>query len=271
MNQDSTTSVEQASKISQEDFLKLINEVNSSETFDITFTNGTTLTFKELTTNQLKSLVKAIVDSPLTQAEFNNTLFDIMKDSCVNKDVNFADYNVVDRLIFCLTTRIHSLSETLTLVTEKKTYNVKLKEILKNLIETIQIKSESFKDGTTTKGNITLTYGLPTLRVEEQLNRELYKDKNINVDTADELRKLLGEAFINEIAKSVKTAMFKDNVLDFSSQNFKSRLHILEQLPALAVQEVITFIEIYKKEIENALRLDESTVLPIDGSLFSLR
>jgi hypothetical protein len=271
MNSDNKASNEQISNISQEEFLKLVKDLNASETFDVTFTNGNTHTFKELTTNQLKQLVKAIVDSPLTQAEFNNTLFEIMKESCVNKEVDFTTYNVIDRLIFCLTTRIHSLSDSFTLTTEKKTYNVKLKQVLNSVISCLRDNKEIFEDSTTTKGDITLTYGLPTLKVEEQLNKEIYKNKDINVETAEDLRKVLGEAFINEIAKSIKNAKIKDSLLDFTTQNFKTRLNVLEQLPALVMQDVITFIEKYKKEIENSLRLDENTILPIDGSLFSLR
>ena len=271
MNPDNKLPTEQHSNISQEEFLKLVKDLNSTQTFDVTFTNGSTYSFKELTTNQLKQLVKAIVDSPLTQAEFNNTLFQIMKESCLDQNVDFAAYNIVDRLIFCLTTRIHSLSDSFTLTTEKKTYAVKLDEVLNSLHACLQNNTITFQDSTTTKGEITLTYGLPTLKVEEQLNKEIYKNKDINVETAEDLRKILGEAFINEIAKSIKTAKIKDSVIDFNTQNFKVRLNILEQLPALVMQDVITFIEKYKKEIENSLRLDEDTILPIDGSLFSLR
>ena len=82
----------------------------------------------------------------------------------------------------------------------------------------------------------------------------------------------MGEAFINEIAKTINTITLDgDKVLNLSSGSFKSRLKTVESLPASLVQSVIEFVEKYKKVTEGCLVVDESFSVPVDGSLFSTR
>jgi hypothetical protein len=127
-----------------------------------------------------------------------------------------------------------------------------------------------FSVSSATEGKITLTFGPALLDAESQLNDEIYKNSNPNVEDPEELRKVLGDAFINEIAKAVRTLTINDQTLDFSAVTFKSRLKTIETLPASLIQKVIEYIEEYKKVVDESLTVNGHTIV-IDGSLFSLR
>ena len=63
------------------EFYQLLNEIVELQTFDLSLSDGSSVKCKQLTTSQLKDLIKSIVDSPLTQAEFNTTASKIFKNS----------------------------------------------------------------------------------------------------------------------------------------------------------------------------------------------
>jgi len=252
----------------EKNFNELLAALADTETFDITLTDGKAYKFRQLTTNQLKELVKTVVDSPLTQSVFNTALSKIMKDSLVGE----GSFNVIDRLLFAIETRIQSLSPSVTVTTqEDKSVTIDLVEVKNKLNKAIVTNAALLQDKTIETPQLKLTVGVPTVKTETQLNEELYKNIDINVQTPEELRKILGDAFINEIAKAIKTIEISEKTMDLSSVNFKSRLKTVESLPASSIQKVIEYIEQHKKAIEDCLVVSEGVSVPIDGSLFSLR
>jgi len=93
----------------------------------------------------------------------------------------------------------------------------------------------------------------------------------LNVESQNDFRKILGETFINEIAKTIRTITIQDKVLDLSTVTFKSRLKTIESLPASLINNVIEYIEKYRKTLDESLVVEENISVPIDGTLFSLR
>lgn len=251
----------------EKNFNELLAALAETETFDVTLTDGKSHTFRQLTTNQLKELVKTVVDSPLTQAAFNTTLSKIMKESLVGE----GDFSVIDRLIFAIETRIQSLSPSVTITQDEKTTKIDLMEVKAKLASAIAANAELLQDKVIETPQLKLTVGVPSIKTETQLNEELYKNVSIDVQTPEELRKILGDAFINEIAKAIKVIEISDKSMDLSSVNFKSRLKTVESLPASSIQKVIEYIEQHKKVVEDCLVVSEGVSVPIDGSLFSLR
>jgi hypothetical protein len=251
------------------EFYDLLNSVVNDETFDLQLTPASeTIKCKQLSTAQLKELIKAVVDSPLTQSAFNTTASKVFKDSLVSSPV--SELNVIDRLLFLIETRIQSLSPTSTVTREEKEIRIDFEKIKQALHKNIKENANLFESKIVQHEKITVDVCVPPLVTETQLNEELYKNANINVEDADQLRKVLGEAFINEIAKSIKSVTIQDKTLDLSTVTFKSRLKTIESLPASLIQKVIEYIEGYKKVIDKTLTVD-GYLIPIDGSLFSVR
>jgi hypothetical protein len=255
------------------EFYDLLNSIVEEQVFSLDLSPNEageceTVNCKQLSTSQLKELIKTIVDSPLTQAAFNSTATKIFKESLI--ELPGRRLNVIDRLLFILATRTHSLSPTMSIKNQDTTVIVNFDEINKKLEQQLKENANLLVSSTATEGQLTIHFGVAELATEAQLNEELYKNINLNVDDADELRKVLGEAFINEIAKAIYSITIGDKTLDFSTVTFKSRLKTIESLPASLIQKVIEYIEKYKKVIDECLTID-GQIVPIDGSLFSLR
>jgi len=249
------------------EFYDLLNELVNEQTFDLELTDGTITKTKQLTTAQLKELIKTVVDSPITQSQFNSTATKIFVES-LNQPKD--KLTIVDRLLFLLAIRANSLSPTKEIEQEHKKITVNFNQISKKLIEKIKQHKEKFASKEFSLDKITLGVSVPLLTTESQLNEELYKNQTINVEDTEQLRKVLGEAFINEIAKTVEFLTINEKTLDLSTVTFKSRLKTIESLPAQLIQKVIEYIEDYKKIVDECLTVDGYTV-PIDGSLFSVR
>lgn len=253
------------------EFYDLLNEIVEEQTFDLELcpkTDGASVSCKKLSTAQLKELIKSVVDSPLTQSSFNSTATKIFKQSLIGHSME--SLNTIDRLLFILQTRIQSLSPVITFDNQGKKINVNLEEIKNKLLTQLKLNSKLIESQTVAEGKISLTFGVALLDTELQLNDEIYKNSKVDVENVEELRKIVGEAFINEIAKTIQTITVNDKTLNFSTVTFKSRLKTIESLPASLIQKVIEYIENYKKVIDDCLTVQDYTI-PIDGSLFSLR
>ena len=253
------------------EFYDLLSSITSEQTFPLELSpreEAVIVSCKQLTTVQLKELIRAVVDSPITQAVFNSTATKIFKNSLVDPSV--YSLNIIDRLLFIIETRIQSLSPTMNVKENDKEITVDFLQIKEKLNQQLRENVQVLAPSSATDGKLTISFGVTLIDTESQLNDELYKNVTPNVEDAEELRKVLGEAFINEIAKSIRTLTIEDKTLDLSTVSFKSRLKVVESLPASLIQKVIEYIEKYKKLIDESLTVDGYT-LTIDGTLFSLR
>ena len=253
------------------EFFDLLNSIVDEQTFSLELCpreEAKTVSCKQLSTAQLKELIKTVVDSPLTQAVFNSTATKIFNQSLVEDPL--VHLNVIDRLLFLLETRINSLSPTRTIQDDNVTFVINFKEILAKLKQQLKDNASLFEPSSASEGKITINFGVALLDCETQLNEEFYKNINLSVEDADELRILLGEAFINEIAKSVRSITIEDKTLELSLVTFEARLKAIELIPASLIEKVIEYIEKYKKIVDESLIVDDYSIV-VDGSLFSLR
>lgn len=254
------------------EFYNLILSSLDNNVFEVEMTNQKKEKFRPLSTAQLKNLIKTIVDTSLTQIQFNAAALAVMKECYVQQtsQSDLENFNVVDKILFLLETRIKSISSTLTVDQGKTTFTIDLQKIKQNLISVINANPELFQDQQITSEGISVTLGLPLLKTEQQVNDEIYKKINFDADDQDQVRKLLGEAFVIELAKSIKSITINDKTLVLGNETFTERQKLIETLPALLIQQVINYVESYKKIINECLVQDKYS-LAIDGSLFSLQ
>lgn len=254
------------------EFLDLLSSISKEQSFELELaprSQSVVVICKPLTTSQLKELVKTVVDSPVTQSAFSSTVTKVFKDSLV--ETSPVSLNVLDRLLFILETRINSLSNTLTIRKEnEEPITVNLIELRDKLRSALAANAQFLLPKTVTEGKFTLSLEVATLQVEQQLNEEIYKNLDPEVNNPEQLRTLLGDAFINEIAKVLKSITIEEKTLDLSKNTFKNRLKIIESLPASIIQKAIEYIENYKKIIDEVMQVNGQPI-PIDGTLFSVR
>ncbi len=257
-----------------DDFYDLLNSIVNEQTFQLDLCSQEipkTVTCKQLTTAQLTELIKTVVDSPFTLSTFNSTTTKVFKDSLI-EDVPLKELNVIDRLLFLLETRIQSLSPSILMTNDdNKTVEIPIQQVKENLIKSIKDNIKLLQPLTVSHSKFTLTVGTPDLEAESLLNEEIYKNVIVDVENKDELRSLLGEAFVYEIAKYLKSLTLDNNkTLDFSTVSFKERTNILQTLPAFLIQQIVGYIEKQKNIIDESL-VFEGFYLSVDSTFFSLR
>lgn len=252
------------------DICNILKDLASASAHDLKLSNGTVVKSKNLSTSQLREFIKTMSDSPLTQALFNTAATKVFKESIIELP---ADYNptIYDRLLFLIETRIRSIDSIATLVnSDNASVKIDLNQLQNTLHEIFVQNPETFASKTVTDNTISLTIGTPTLDTELRLNEEVYKDYKTNTETNTELKQLLADFFIYELAKYISSiSVASETVVNFSDLAFKDRVELIQTLPVTLIQHVIDYVEKQKTLIDAPFLVD-GMYLAIDSSFFAL-
>lgn len=252
------------------DILSAIKEIDKTTAFKVFVPSlNREVKFKQLNTQQFKQIIKTVVDSPLYNTQFIITFNALIKQNCL-ENIEIDKLTILDKLFIFYVTRIESLSSEYTFdigtVDLKERYNLFLQNF-KNLIPQ-NLTYEKY----------VLVCSLPTLSTENRLEKELHQNINVTVDTPEKFRNILGDTFINEITKFVSELQINDKKINFEHLNFKNRIKIVEQLPTTIINDVLKYIENYKKIVNSLITfnftLSNNEIvqreLPLDASFFSI-
>lgn len=271
------------------DILSLIEEIDTDAGFNVYIPSlSKEITFKQLSTEQLKRLLKTVVDSPIYNTEFTLTFNSIIKENCLTSDISTDNLTVFDKALILFKTRIESISSDYTIkftANEIKENNLKQTEKTVSLLEKYTEfldKKFVFEPTVIEYINYSLICNLPTLKTENRLEKELHKNIKIEIETPEELRNVVGETFINELTKHFDSITINDKNINLIDLPFKNRIKIVEALPTTVINKAIKYIETYrstikelftfKLSIENIngsyITLDKE--LPVDASFFNM-
>jgi hypothetical protein len=267
-----------------QNIIQLLQELDKNNTYSVFLPSlQKEVNFKQLNAEQFKRLIKTVVDSPVYNTEFIITINSIIKENLITPDINIEKLNTFDKLLFLIKTRCVCVSPEYTFnftEDEIKTNNLTEEKHTINLNENYteflkQVPNYPSKEYTHEQYSVLCN--LPTLETENKLEKELHKNTKLDITTPEELRTTVGETFINELSKYVETIVIKDTTFALESLNFKNRVKVIEQLPSLAINSILKYIEGYKKLVEpltnykldiQGTKIDKE--LPLDATLFNL-
>ncbi len=261
--------------------LSLLKELDTSTGFDIYIPSlKKNLKFKQLNTQQLKRLLKTVIDSPVHNTEFTLTFNSIIKENCL-EEINTDNLTSYDKLFIFVKTRIESVSSEYTFTfteDEINEFNLSIKELTINLNERYKEIVNTlpvFETENIVFENVQILASLPTLKTENKLEKELYKNINFEINTPEQLRTTLGNTFINELTKYINTLTINEEIINFETLDFKTRIKIVEQLPTFLINKVLKYIEKYKKQTSLLTSfLVPDTLLekeiPVDTTFFNI-
>ena len=246
------------------DLVNIMNKANDTFAYPILVPSlGREVMFREINTAQQKKLVKSIIDSPVFNTEFIFALREIIKENCVDKDVDVDGLTIYDKLIIALNMRIYSIGNDLTVSIKctkcEKTHSVKvnLSDLLANMKDKMDvIYSESVSDDT---GTFKVFCELPTIETEFKLENEFRKNTKIEVKDEKELRETLGNVFISELVKFISKIEITDKAdgklieLDLETMKFADRVKLIERLNVKVLKKIIEYISSVKKEFDKIL------------------
>lgn len=239
-------------------------------------------TFKQLNTEQLKQILETVTDNATFNINFNTTFLKILKDNLISTDINIDDLNIYDVQYIALHTRLNGLSETYTAyfseeeieeynLTDVK-YEVNLRRLLDNKIIN-NIPSEEVIEG-----QINVTCHTPTVQDENEYLK--FFNDVIKTSILKDIQKIVGDIFIYEIVKSIKSVRINNEIIDFKSLDFDKKIEIVNQFPTTLTSKIITYIEKYKSALYDLYVVEiETTVegnkiilqkqLPYSANLFN--
>jgi len=273
-----------------DEIINLMDRVNETFAYGIWIPSlKKDVMFREINTAQQKRLAKAIIDSPVYNTEFIFTLRQIIKENCVDK-INTDDLTLFDKLMIALKMRNVSIGDIIEIEIPisddgKETIKrgVSIDKIINDAKKKIKIPDDcSFESS---DGSYKLDCSIPTIGTEYTLEMELREHSDISgIDTPDELRKTIGDAFINEIVKYINVLTIKtdDNIvtINLNDVSFRNRIAMIEKIPSKLIDKVIKYISDVKEELSNVTVLNLSYEkdgktkkvkerLTIDGSFFT--
>lgn len=244
------------------DLLKQLDNINQQALIDIYLpTLKRTVKFKNLTLKQQKHLLRSAIDESLTKLSFNTNIYNIIKENNTESiDVNTL--TTIDRTVIALTLRSTGIDK----IYNNGERDINLEDVISN-VPNIELTN---LEHTFTNDSITISLTAPQLRTDFELsNYSLTKLKQQSTD----LKSIIGELFIYELLKFIKTVTIKSGETDteviFSSIRIEDRISIVEKFSSNITNIILDFIKAYRI-LENKFCKIGDTTIDIDGSFFTI-
>lgn len=267
-----------------DDILNIISRTNETFIYDIYVPSlKQDVPFREITTSQQERLLKAIIDSPAYNTEFIFALRSIIKENCVNPEIDIGAFTIFDKMVIAIRMRSMSISNDLDLQfkvpnSDKKIVRrINLDDLVKVALSEISVSPLTIEHDNTFQ----VICDLPTINDEYNLEKELRKNvETIQIKNEKELRETIGQVYTNEIVKYIRQINITTNdgivELDLKNMKYKDRLSILAKLPAKLNNKIVDYIDTINKEFQKVTLFKEEVEgktieqrLKIDASFFT--
>jgi hypothetical protein len=261
--------------------LNLLKDLDASAGFNVYIPSlEREVKFKQLTTEQLKLILKTTVGTPLYNTEFILTFNDIIKENCLDQTIDIDNLTVYDKLHILFKTKIESISPDYTIEfseEEVDAYNIDTNPVVLSVskqYEAFVEKKINFTEKTFTYNDCIITCNIPTLATESKLESELHTNIDIDTLSNEELQNAIGETFVNEVTKFITSISIKGVGINLLNESFKNRVEVVEKLPTIIINNVLKYIEDYKNTIKQLVIFDINDSLQrelaLDASLFNV-
>jgi hypothetical protein len=242
------------------------------------------ISFKQLSTEQLKLIYKTAIDPKLFSTEFTLTFNNIIKENCLDNTTDLNKLTIFDKFYIFLKTRIESLtSDYIVSITEEERQQNKLDISsltisLNDYYNRLKNKNTTFNKKQINHESCKVVCEIPTIETENLLEQELLKNAITETTTEEDLVNIVSNVFINEIVKFITTITVNDTTINLNEQTISDRAKVVEQLPSVIIKEVLKYIEDFKNQLQELLLVpiqvnDTTTILreiPYNASFFNV-
>lgn len=243
------------------DILNSINDLNKIYEIFVPSLNSQ-VKFTGLTAKQQKEVLQTVLDKDLTGVSFSILISDIIINNLIDKNTNLssADKNYI---ITCL--RILSLSSKYKDLDDQE---IDLTPLLTNNISL----PKELTGITLDEGDLQVNVEIPSLIKDKLVNIETKKRIIASNGTTTEITKdALGELYINEIIKFIKTLKTPKTQVNFDDMTFNQKFQIVEKLPLAITSKIISFINSIKDFDKKLFIINNKEYnIAIDPTLFTL-
>lgn len=252
--------------------LKYLKELSLAASFKVLIPSlQKEATFKQLNTEQLKQLLETVTDSTPFSFAFNTVFLKVVKDNLIDTDIDINNLNIYDIQYIALYTRLNGLSENYTAYfsnEEIDEYNLTDSKYVVNLQRLLDTKNvNNILSEEITESGVTVICQTPTVYDEnEYLN---YFNNTIKNSITKDFKKIIGDIFIYEVVKSIKSVTINNEIIDFKSLSFDKKIEVVNQFPTTLTGKIISYIEKYKAALYDLYLIEIET--EVEGSRIRLQ
>lgn len=232
-----------------------------------------TTKIKELNTKQQKYLIESAIDFAMAKVSFSKTFYDIVTSNCLEDKETINNFTLADKVSIAFSLR-NQISNKIKVVFSENPQiesNVNINDVIEKFKkyehppeqETIVFSKNSVVFET--------TIGLPIFGEELKYDVYLYNNIKRGETDVEDIKKMLGGAFVGETAKYIKELKINDKSLGYSSLHIPQKIQIIEKLPAVLIQNVLEKAVSWKKDIDDIHTFTHSgftKTIDVDSLLF---
>jgi hypothetical protein len=236
-----------------------------------------TVNFKNISTGQQKSILKAAVDNPVFQTRFTIAFYNLLQENCEDQSI-VNKLTTIDAAAIAIQLRVLASGPEYVLQQNNNRYKINLQTIIDKLKAVIIPEGE-----TITNSNFSIQVGAPLISEHYDIEKQL-REKNINDQQLlnAQITETIGDAFVGEISKFIKSIKVTYNKttqdVNYTSLSFAKRHSLLEKISNNSIQGVLKYMEKYVTEQKDLLTVSGTNVntgevvndliLLVDSTLF---
>jgi hypothetical protein len=215
--------------------------------------------FRPLSVKQQKDLIKSGLDGTLGGITISNIIGEVILTNSVEKH-NFL---VTDKIPILLALRKLSVGNLFILKEDdvQTTFNLDL--ILKNDLKYSNLTQVEIK-----LENTEVSSHVDVINIEDDIKINNFQLEKLKKNKDTEISDTVGSLFIYEIVKFVTKIIIGADELDLTSLPIKERLSVIESVPVTLNNNILDYIQKFRKEELNYVTIDGKT-LPVDARLFA--
>ena len=237
------------------DHLRKVNESNLIDVFVPSINE--TVKFKQLTVKQQSSLITGVISQ---EADKNAFSYNRSTSTIINENnVDSANIRVTDRGPVLAQLRVDTLGTQIEI--EGESYDI---SGLEYELHEDSIKLISDTHNFSLSG-MSVSYTTPSLNTDVELNADA-EEKWMEEEAVD----IISDLFKLELAKFITNVIINEDIkIDMSDLSTEDKIKVCDALPVKVTRHVMKYIQDVKSLEQELLRLDDSTFIPTDITLFS--
>jgi hypothetical protein len=246
-----------------------VSELSKQQIIDVFIPSiNDTISFKPLTVKQQKLILSSGVDTEIENLSFSNAMNDIIIENCLS---SANKIKTIDKPLILLQLRRKAVGNTLTITSGEDIYKIDIDEHVKNI-------TEQATDATKTKfklnvEGVEIQGEIPDLKTDTNYNKQFTKKiKSANKNKLN-LTDVVGDIYIHEMVKYVKSISIGDNILEVDDNvTIGQVISVFESLPMKISNEIAENIKKLRKiEIASLSNdvLPEDVQISLDASIFT--
>jgi hypothetical protein len=246
--------------MSVSNILTKLKEINNSNLISVFVPSANKeMTFRPMSVKQQKDLIKSGLDGALAGVTISNIINDIIISNSTEK----YKFLVTDKFPIILSLRKQSFGNIFTLKDDEKETVFDLDTILKRELKYTYPEKVAFTlEGT----EVSVYLDLVSLEDDTKINNVQIEKSRKNKD--ENISETVGSLFIYEIVKFVTKIVIDKDELDLNTLPVKDRLNLIENLPAVLNNNILDYIQKFRKEEAEYITTDAG-MLPVDARLFA--